>query len=40
MLSKTMLKTAAVVIGILAVINNVGALAPVKEIVNGDKGFF
>lgn len=40
MISKSMLKTAAVAIAVLAVINNVSALAPVKELVSGDKGWF
>lgn len=40
MISKTMLKTALVAVGLIAVINNVGALEPVREIVNGEKSFF
>ena len=40
MISTTMLKNALVAIAVLAVINNVGVLEPVKEIVSGEKGFF
>jgi len=40
MISKTMLKTAAVTLAVLAVINNVSALEPVRDLVSGKDGWF
>ncbi|WP_428750700.1 hypothetical protein [Vibrio cionasavignyae] len=37
---KTMLMTVVAVLIALAVINNVSALTPLKEQVNGDSGWF
>ncbi|GMQ45362.1 hypothetical protein ACPV5O_11435 [Vibrio maritimus] len=37
---KTMLMTIVVMLIALAVINNVGALKPIKEQINGNSGWF
>lgn len=38
--SKTQLMNAVLAIALLAAINNISALEPVKKVVNGDNGWF